>query len=115
VFATPADRYDELMTSGDLERRPKGPKPIVGWDATSSSGSGSVSGTEGGAGAQGDEGTAPAASREAWKWKGVPPGRNYLYPVEPGKPRHYLAFDRPGPKLVELPPAWPTDDAEGDG
>jgi hypothetical protein len=45
----------------------------------------------------------------------VPPGRNYLYPVEPGKPRHYLAFDNPGKKLIELPPAWPTDGDEGEG
>jgi hypothetical protein len=102
----PADPRDESTASGDFEPRPKGPKPILGWNA--------ASGSDGEAGTD-DDGPGAAASTDAWKWQGVPPGRNYLYPVEPGKPRHYLAFDRPGSKLVELPPAWPTDDVKEDG
>ena len=48
------------------------------------------------------------------KWQGVPPGRSFLYPVEPGKHRFYIDYDEQGPKMVGLPPAWPTDDTEGD-
>jgi hypothetical protein len=97
--------YDELMASGGVEPRPKGPKPIVGWSESSDGG-----------GATGDDdapGAAPTA--DAWKWQGVPPGRRFLYPVEPGKHRFYIDYDEQGPKMVGLPPAWPADHAEGDG
>ena len=112
LFATPgAEQYDELMASGALEPRPKGPKPIVGWNEASESheDAGSADGDGGG------QGPAPATSTDAWKWKGVPPGRRFLYPVEPGKHRFYIDYDAQGPKMVGLPPAWPTDHPEADG
>jgi hypothetical protein len=115
LFATRgAEQYDELMASGGLEPRPKGPKPIVGWNEASEShgDAGSRDGDGGGGG--GGAGPAPATPTDAWKWKGVPPGRSFLYPVEPGKHRFYIDYDAQGPKMVGLPPAWPTDDAEGD-
>ncbi|HUE06793.1 MAG TPA: hypothetical protein VMP41_05165 [Acidimicrobiales bacterium] len=105
LFTTPAGLYDELMASGDLEPRPKGPKPVLGWSEASES--------EPGAGDDG--GVDPSRSSDAWKWQGVPPGRSFLYPVEPGKHRFYIDYDEQGPKMVGLPPAWPTDDPEGDG
>jgi hypothetical protein len=115
LFATRgAEQYDELMASGGLEPRPKGPKPIVGWNEASEShgDAGSRDGDGGGGG--GGAGPAPATPTDAWKWKGVPPGRSFLYPVEPGKHRFYIDYDAQGPKMVGLPPAWPTDAAEGD-
>ena len=106
------------MASGGLEPRPKGPKPIVGWNGASGSvgdaGSGAGDGDGDGDGDGGGAGPAPATPTDAWKWKGVPPGRRFLYPVEPGKHRFYIDYDAQGPKMVGLPPAWPTDDAEGD-
>jgi hypothetical protein len=111
LFTTPAELYDELMASGDLKPRPKGPKPIVGWSESSDSDAGGD-----GAGTGGDDGPGPAATAsDAWKWQGVPPGRRFLYPVQPGKHRFYIDYDQQGPKMVGLPPAWPSDDAEGDG
>jgi hypothetical protein len=113
-----AERYDELMASGGLEPRPKGPKPIVGWNGASGSvgdaGSGAGDGDGDGDGDGGGAGPAPATRTDAWRWKGVPPGRRLLYPVEPGKHRFYIDYDAQGPKMVGLPPAWPADDAEGD-
>jgi hypothetical protein len=106
-FTTPADMYDKLMASGDLELRPKGPKPILGWSEASE-----------GEAATGDDGGADrgrSSSSDAWKWQGVPPGRSFLYPVEPGKHRFYIDYDEQGPKMVGLPPAWPADDPEGGG
>jgi hypothetical protein len=109
LFTTPADSHDELMASGNLEPRPKGPRPIVGWSESS----------DGGAGSGDDDapGPAPASApaSDAWKWQGVPPGRRFLYPVQPGKHRFYIDYDQQGPKMVGLPPAWPSDDAEDDG
>ena len=107
LFTTPADMYDELMASGHLEPRPKGPKPILGWSEASAS--------EGEPGAGDVGGIDPGRSSDAWKWQGVPPGRSFLYPVEPGKHRFYIDYDEQGPKMVGLPPAWPTDDPEADG
>ena len=98
-------RYDELMASGDLQPRPKGPKPILGWADASAEEEG---------GAQDAGAPKPAASADAWKWQGVPPGRRFLYPVEPGKHRFYIDYDEQGPKMVGLPPAWPADEGEGD-
>ena len=88
-----------------LEPRPKGPKPIVGWSEgpspTAEAGAGPVTVTV----------TAAVRGRptpaDAWKWQGVPPGRRFLYPVEPGKHRFYIDYDGQGPKMVGLPPAWP--------
>ncbi len=97
-------RYDELMAGG-IEPRPKGPKPIVGWNEAA----------QGDAGTGDDDGAGAPPSADAWKWKGVPPGRRFLYPVEPGKHRFYIDYDAQGPKMVGLPPAWPTDDPEADG
>ncbi len=105
VFTTPAELYDEKMASGDLQPRPKGPKPILGCHEAS----------EGEPGAGDDGGVGPGRSSDAWKWQGVPPGRSFLYPVEPGKHRFYIDYDEQGPKMVGLPPAWPTDDPKGDG
>jgi hypothetical protein len=107
LFTTPADLHDELMASGNLEPRPKGPKPIVGWREPSD-----------GEARTGDDdapGPAPPPASDAWKWQGVPPGRRFLYPVQPGKHRFYIDYDHQGPKMVGLPPAWPADDAEDDG
>ena len=106
VLATPAELYDEKMASGDLQPRPKGPKPILGWSEAS----------EGEPGAGNDGGVRSGqVLRRAWKWQGVPPGRSFLYPVEPGKHRFYIDYDEQGPKMVGLPPAWPSDDPKGDG
>jgi hypothetical protein len=99
--------YDKLMASGDLELRPKGPKPILGWSE--------VSEGEAGTGDEGDADPGRSRSSDAWKWQGVPPGRSFLYPVEPGKHRFYIDYDEQGPKMVGLPPAWPADDPEGGG
>ena len=107
LFTTPPELYDELMASGDLKPRPKGPKPIVGWNA--------ASGSDGEAETGDDDVPGPAATAsDAWKWQGVPPGRRFLYPVQPGKHRFYIDYDQQGPKMVGLPPAWPSDDAAGD-
>lgn len=97
-------RFDELMAAGGVEPRPKGPKPVVG-------------GSDGpdAAGTGGDDGPPPGPSADAWKWQGVPPGRSFLYPVEPGKHRFYIDYDDQGPKMVGLPPAWPNDDPEPGG
>jgi hypothetical protein len=122
LFTTPADMHDELMASADLQPQPKGPKPILGWKESSddggagkAAGAGTATATVTGAGTRPGEGRGPAKSSDAWKWQGVPPGRSFLYPVEPGKHRFYIDYDAQGPKMVGLPPAWPTDDAEGDG
>jgi hypothetical protein len=110
VFATPADLHDELMASRALEPRPKGPKPIVGWSDASGSDGDARSGDADGDG----DGPGPATTADAWKWEGVPPGRRFLYPVQPGKHRFYIDYDAQGPKMVGLPPAWPADEPEGD-
>jgi hypothetical protein len=111
MFTTPGDLPDKLMASGKLEPRPKGPKPIVGWSESSDGGGGAESGS----GSGDDDHPAPSPASDAWKWRGVPPGRRFLYPVQPGKHRFYIDYDHQGPKMVGLPPAWPTDDAEDDG
>jgi hypothetical protein len=101
---------DELMASG-IEPKPKGPKPIVGWNQPSDDAEA----------VRERDGTRPVASADAWKWQGVPPGRGFLHPVEAGKHRFYIDYDAQGPKMVGLPPVWPPDDAddaddgEGDG
>jgi hypothetical protein len=100
------------MASGRLEPRPKGPKPIVGWKGTSD---GAAAPTTGTAGGDDEPDRSPRTPSDAWKWQGVPPGRSFLYPVEPGKHRFYIDYDEQGPKMVGLPPAWPTDDTEGAG
>lgn len=110
LFTTPAGLYDELMASGDFEPQPKGPMPILGLQTPSDDG-----GTASGAQHDHGDGSGRATSADAWKWQGVPPGRSFLYPVEPGKHRFYIDYDEQGPKMVGLPPAWPTDDAEGNG
>jgi hypothetical protein len=109
LFTTPADLHDKLVASADLQPRPKGPKPILGWNAATGSDDETGSSNDEGPG----PGPGPAPSADAWKWKGVPPGRSFLYPVEAGKHRFYIDYDEQGPKMVGLPPAWPTDDAEG--
>jgi hypothetical protein len=115
LFATRgAEQYDELMASGGVEPRPRGPKPIVGWNEASGSDGDAGSGDGDGGGGGGGGGAGPATPTDAWKWKGVPPGRRFLYPVEAGKHRFYIDYDAQGAKMVGLPPAWPTDDAEGD-
>ncbi|HEY1445955.1 MAG TPA: hypothetical protein VGF51_13765 [Acidimicrobiales bacterium] len=108
LFTTPADLHDELMATRALEPRPKGPKPIVGWNEASESDGDAGSGDGDG------DGAGRATAADAWKWQGVPPGRRFLYPVQPGKHRFYIDYDAQGPKMVGLPPAWPADDAQGD-
>jgi hypothetical protein len=117
LFTTPADMHNALMADGGIEPRPKGPKPIVGWIEASDDKAATGAGA---AASPGDHDAAvpgAAARPDAWKWEGVPPGRKFLYPVEPGKHRFYIDYDAQGPKMVGLPPAWPTDgaDAEADG
>lgn len=134
VFATPSELYDELMASGGLEARPKGPRPILGWKEPSDDGGGgrgagaaTTAGTlavagpgdggggDGRGGGDGDgDGSSQVKSADAWKWQGVPPGRHFLYPVRPGQHRFYIDYDDQGPKMVGLPPAWPSDDTGGD-
>jgi len=124
VFATPAGMHDELMAGGGIEPRPKGPKPIVGWSEGSDDGVGSgagaaSAGAAGGSAGSGDDDGATTATRpdarpDAWKWEGVPPGRKFLYPVQPGIHRFYIDHDAQGPKMVGLPPAWPDADASTD-
>jgi hypothetical protein len=80
----------------------------VGWSEASEGDGGTATETN----EEGKRG--PAAPTDAWKWKGVPPGRSFLYPVEAGKHRFYIDYDAQGPKMVGLPPVWPTDDAEED-
>jgi hypothetical protein len=109
--------HDRLMAAGGIEPRPKGPKPIVGWSEASDGDAGMGAGAIAAPGAVEEDGAVPAARPDAWKWEGVPPGRKFLYPVEPGKHRFYIDYDAQGPKMVGLPPAWPTEnaDAEVDG
>jgi hypothetical protein len=98
---------DELLAAG-IEPRPKGPKPIVGWnEASGDEGSASSAGSSG----SGDDG-AGRTGADAWKWQGVPPGRGFLHPVVPGKHRFYIDYDEQGPKMVGLPPVWPPDEGE---
>jgi hypothetical protein len=117
LFTTPADMHDALMADGGIEPRPKGPKPIVGWNESSDDDAATGAGVATSPGDPDAAVPAAAARPEAWKWEGVPPGRKFLYPVEPGKHRFYIDYDAQGPRMVGLPPAWPTDgaDAEADG
>jgi hypothetical protein len=111
LFVTPHDMHDELMAAGDFEPRPKGLKPILGMNPSDVVGTATATGDlDGDGGGQGR-----ATSADAWKWQGVPPGRSFLYPVEPGKHRFYIDYDEQGPKMVGLPPAWPSDDKEREG
>jgi hypothetical protein len=112
LFETPHELYDELMATGDLQPRPKGPKPIVGSNGPASDHDGRGATTGDGCGAGTGRGV---VSSDAWKWQGMPPGRSFLYPVEPGKHRFYIDYDEQGPKMVGLPPVWPSDDTGGDG
>jgi len=53
---------------------------------------------------------------DAWKYKDLPAGKKFLYPVYPGVHRFYLDHDDRGlPKMVGLDPVWPSDDSRGDG
>jgi hypothetical protein len=54
--------------------------------------------------------TGPKSPAEAWKWEGVPPGAKFLSPVEPGRQRWCIYDDAVGPKVMQLPAAWPPDD-----
>ena len=101
LFTTPSEMYDELRASGAFEPRPKGPKPILGWNA--------AAGPDDDPGSAGDDSAGRGGPADAWKWQGVPPGRHFLHPVEAGKHRFYIDYDEQGPKMVGLPPAWPTD------
>ncbi len=112
---------------------PKGPKPILDWEAGAESADGAgAAGAAGGAGDVGDEGvdamadrigtwrgrphrsprTGPATAEDAWKWEGVPPGRSLIGTVEAGKMRYYMDDDGHGPCIKWLPAAWPP--REGD-
>jgi hypothetical protein len=57
--------------------------------------------------------TGPKSPADAWKWEGVPPGGTFLGPVEPGRQRWCLYHDAVGPKVMQLPAAWPSDDTAG--
>ena len=112
VFAMGSERmHDELMASG-IEPRPKGRKPIVGWNEASESAGDAGSRDGDGDGAE----PAAATATDAWKYKDLPPGKGFLYPVRPGVHRFYLDHDAKGlPKMVGLDPVWPDDEAEGNG
>jgi hypothetical protein len=58
----------------------------------------------------GDMRTGPKSPAEAWKWEGVPPGAKFLSPVEPGRQRWCIYDDAVGPKVMQLPAAWPPED-----
>jgi hypothetical protein len=119
LFETPKEMYDELMASGGVEPRPKGPKPLVGW--SDSSDGAEVAESPQSVPALGiGTGTNMAPTghptgADAWKYKDLPAGKKFLYPVYPGVHRFYIDHDAKGlPKMVGLPPVWPTDDAEGE-
>jgi hypothetical protein len=133
--------WDESMAEG-LELPPRGPKPTVGWtggddDAAPSDSAGAAGATAGTAGTAAGGSTVgplaptqlpapptrrprpperpptgPATPADAWKWEGVPPGRGFMHPVEPGKHRFYIDYDEHGPKMVGLGPVWPPDEEE---
>jgi hypothetical protein len=117
LFETPMEMYDELMASGGVEPRPKGPKPLVGWSESSDGAEvddpvPSVPAL--GAGANVVPTEHPTGT-DAWKYKDLPAGKRFLYPVYPGVHRFYIDHDAKGlPKMVGLPPVWPPDDAEGE-
>ena len=113
LFVTPSEMYDELMAGGGGEPRPKGPRPILG-----------CSESDGYRGPAGGTGTSVASvaptghptGADAWKYKDLPAGKKFLYPVYPGVHRFYLDHDDRGlPKMVGLDPVWPSDDSRGDG
>jgi hypothetical protein len=120
VFATPSGMYDELMASDDLQLRPKGPKPLVGSsepssDADMDDASPSVPtlGTGTGAGTNAAP-TGHPTGADAWKYKDLPAGKKFLYPVYPGVHRFYIDKDERGlPQMKSLDPVWPPDDARG--
>ncbi|MGA2474337.1 MAG: hypothetical protein ABSG39_12720 [Acidimicrobiales bacterium] len=121
--------FDAAVARGAVPG-PKGPKPILGWEAGAEGADGAgTAGAAGGAGGAGVDAmadrigtwrgrphrsprTGPATAEDAWKWEGVPPGRSLIGRVEAGKMRYYMGDDGHGPCIKWLPAAWPPD--EGD-
>ena len=121
LFTTPKEMYDELMASGGVEPRPKGPKPLVGWsDSSEPAGVDEPSPSVPALGTGSEIGTNVAprghpTGADAWKYKDLPAGKKFLYPVYPGVHRFYIDNDARGlPQMKSLDPVWPPDDAGGD-
>ena len=130
------DPSHEITTSDDGGMSAAGRKPIVGWGRSRALGSGSAGWSPGGSEAPGPKpviecavrpaGCQPRRGRargqvetrarpktDAWKWQGVPPGRASWIPSNRADSAA-TSTTTSWARSMQLPPAWPPDDAGGE-